>query len=465
VSQKTATTEARTLAGELAKWVRDLRFSELPEEIKTCARKTLLNSVGTAIAAEGLGDVGRALEYAAAENAAGPCTIFVTGHRVPLGTGIFVNGVMYNTLGQEETHLESGTHPAETVASLVLGLGEHLGSSGVEVLEAFVIGIEVATAVAHMELTPGVKYDLCEAPAVFGTVGAGAAAARLMKLDERATANAIGLAANFAAGLSECIKVGTAEYHFSVAMASMHGYMAAQLASLGAIAAPTSLEGAGGFYHLFAGVSVEKLDSYDVIADVLGRLNSVWSIDELIFKPYPVNYFNQVYIDGAKKLVDEHGIVADQIEAVRIEVGTLASLSGALIKPPFPMRESVLGNTGFLVAAMLSRGHVTLDDTKDVAAVDILAIFDKTEIVTIDTLVRCKITVTTSEGEFVFDGDVEGRDYRLSEDELAGIFTEIGPRVLGNEGAATLLAALRSIESYDNISELVGLTVAPASRS
>jgi 2-methylcitrate dehydratase PrpD len=423
-----------------------------------------LNSVGTAVAAEGLGDVDKALQYAAVENSSGPCTIFVTGDRASLATGIFVNGVMYNTLGQEETHLQSGTHPAETVASVVLGLGEHLGSSGVEVLEAFVIGIEVATAVAHMELTPGVKYDLCEAPAVFGTVGAGAAAARLLKLDERATANAIGLAANFAAGLSECIKVGTAEYHFSVAMSNMHGYIAAQLASLGAIAAPTALEGAGGFYHLFAGVPVSKLASYDVIGDVLGRLNSVWSIDELIFKPYPVNYFNQVYIDGAKKLVDEHGLTADKIESVTIEVGTLASLSGALIKPPFAMRESVLGNTGFLVATMLSRGHVTLEDTKDVAADDILAIFDKTEIVTIDTLVRCKITVTTLDGEFVFDGDAEGRDYRLSEDELSGIFTEIVPRVLGDDGAAALLAALRSIENYDNVADVVALTVAPSAR-
>ncbi len=448
-----------TVSDVIAEYVLNCRYEALPTNIKECARKTLLNSVSTAIGAHGLPDVDRALAYAREEGASGPCTTLVTGEKRPLATGIFVNGVMYNTLGQEETHLQSGTHPAETTVPVILGLGEHVHASGVEVLEALVAGVEVTTAVAHMKLTPGVKYDLCEAPAVFGTIGAASAAARLMKLDAHTTAEAVCLAANLAAGLSECIKVGTAEYHFSVAAAGMHGYLAAALARTGAHAAPSSFEGKGGFYHLFAGVPTDKLASYDVAGDVQERLASAWSIDELIFKPYPINYFNSVFVDGARHLARDQGIQANEIDEVVIEVGTLAGFSGAMIRPPFLQRESVLGSTGFLVACMLARGHVTLEDTLDVSAPDIMAIFDKTRILMTDQLVSCRIAVRTASGTSRFDGEVEGRDYRLSEDELGAIASSILPDVLGAERGSELVKSLRMVEGLADISTLIAQTV------
>jgi len=128
---------------------------------------------------------------------------------------------------------------------VVLALAEQLGSSGPEVLGALTIGIETAIAVSSMALVPAVKYDRCEAPAVYGTIGATAAAAKLLGLNMPSTAHALGLAASFAAGLSEGIRVGTDEYHFIVALASQHAELAASLAQRGAIAAATAFEGEG----------------------------------------------------------------------------------------------------------------------------------------------------------------------------------------------------------------------------
>lgn len=453
-------TTDRTLSDAIAGWVVDCEYDSLPDEMKAESRKCLINSVGTAIGSYELDDVQRAIAYGREEGLGGAATGLVTGDRLAPATASFVNGVMYNTLGQEETHLLSGTHPAETVVPALLALGEVRGSSGKEVLEALVVGVDVAIAVARMELTPSVKYDQCEAPAVYGTVGAAAGVAKLAGLDRAGIAEAINLAANFAAGLSECLIVGTGEYHFIVGLAPMHAYMAARLAGQGATAAPTALEGRSGFYHLFGDADREALAGHDVIGDVVGRLESSWSMPEMIYKPYPVNYFNQVFVDGARGLREENGIEADAIRRIRIDIGTLASNSGALIEPPFGRRESVLGSTRFCVAAMLARGRLDVGTTQDFTAPGVMELIDKTEVVTDDGLTTTKIEVETDAGTFRFDGETEGRDYRLPQEEIEGIFRGAAGAVLPEAQVEELLDRLVEVDSVDDVSTLIPLTVA-----
>jgi len=451
----------QTVSQALAEWVVGVNYDTLPDEITAHARKTLVNSIGTAIGAFPLEDVQRAVGYVAAQKVTGPCTVLVSGDRVHAGGASFANGVMFNNLGQEETHLQSGTHPVETTTPVVLAVAEQLGSSGKAVLEALVVGAEVTMAVARMSLTPAVKYDLCEAPAVYGTVGAAAAAAKLLGLDQASTAHALGLAANFAAGLSECIRTGTDEYHFIVAQASAHAELAVRLAEGGAISSATSFEGGGGFYHLFAGVAREVLQGHDVPGDVMSRLGTHWGLPELIYKPYPVNYFNQVFADGALDLRTKNNLTASDVTSVRITVGQLASTSGAMVPPPYSTRGGVLGSTRFCVASMLARGTLGLTDTQDLTATDIAGIMEKTEVVAHDGLTTSRVEVSTVDGQtFTFDGDTEGRDYRLSEPEINDIFRQAVSGILPATQLEELLANLSDVAAAGDIRKIMALTVA-----
>jgi 2-methylcitrate dehydratase PrpD len=453
--------EERTVANGIAEWVHAVRFEDLPGHVQAEARKSLINTVGTSIGAFTLPDVQHTLAYALAEESTGPSTVFVDGSKLPPSTAAFVNGVMANHLGQEETHLISGTHPAETTTPAVLTYAERYGSSGRDVLEAIVVGIEVTVAVARMKLTPPVKYDNCEGPAVYGTIGGAAAVAKLAGLDEQGIAHAIGISANFAAGLSECFQRGTDDYHYSVGLASQHAYMAAILAAQGAAVASTSLEGRGGFYQLFGAASREDLAAYDVYGDVLGRLGQEWAIPELIYKPYPVNFFNQVFIDGARRLREEHDLKPEQVRSVRIELGTLAAGAGATLKPPFTTRGKVLSSTSFGIASMLTRGTLNLADTLDLDAPDILPLVARTEVIADPGLATSRIQITTDDGTFSFDGETEGMDLRLPEDQIVEIARGAASSVLPADRVDRLMAVMESIGDADDVSELMELTTAP----
>ena len=351
------------------------------------------------------------------------------------------------------------THPSETTVPVVLALAEQLGSSGHEVLGALTIGIETAIAVSSMALVPAVKYDRCEAPAVYGTIGATAAAAKLLGLNMPSTAHALGLAASFAAGLSEGIRIGTDEYHFIVALASQHAELAASLAQRGAIAAATAFEGEGGFYHLFPGISREDLADNDAAGDIARRLGHEWGIPQLIYKPYPIHYFNQVFADGALELRARHGLKASEITAIRLTVGPLASTTGALLDPPYRTRSAVLGSTRFCVASILARGTLNLADTLDLTAPDIGALVDRTRVIADDGLTTARIQVTANGQDYQFDGEREGRDYRLGEEEIHEIFRTATEGVLPRDQAAQLLSLLTDVENAKDVRDIVSASV------
>lgn len=447
-----------TLSAAMAEWIVGFDLDSAPPEVREAGRRNLINSIGTAVAAYRLPDVQRLIEIAAEEGVeGGSATILVSGQRTAPALALYPNASLFNVLTQEETHVVSGTHPSETTVPIVLTLGERLGSSGGELLEALVVGIETTVACASMELTPEVKVDNCQGPAVYGTIGAVAAASKLLGFDAEKTQNALGLAVNTAAGLSECVHVGTSEYHFNVPHASVNGYQAAMLAAKGAVAAPTAFEGYAGFYQLFGGADREALAAHDVVGDVMGHLEGdEWGCAEVIYKPYPVYFFNQSLVDGAKKIRESDGFDPAAIESVKLEIGTFAMASGGPNRPPYADRDNVLGASGFCVASMLLRGSLSLPDTQDVAAEDILGLLEKTEIEGVEGLMTAWIEVKTADGsELRFDDETEGRDYRLPTGEVEEIYREAAANVYGEAQSERVLGMLREVEGVGDVGDLV----------
>jgi 2-methylcitrate dehydratase PrpD len=447
------------VAHAIAEWLAELDLDAVPEQTVVATQKALLNSIGTGLAAFELDDVQRALRISTGAGETGPSTVWVDGSRLPTMSALFVNGVMLCTLGQEETHSQSGTHPAETTIPAVLAVAQLRRITGRRMLEAILAGIETTVAVASMELTPPVKYDNCEAPAVYGTVGAAAAAGYAMGLDTETLGHAIALGANLAGGLSECVRVGTSEYHFSVGNASVNGYLGARLGEAGKVAARTSLEGPAGFYQLFGAAPRDALAAHDVVGDVLGSLRRRWAVTECIYKPYPVHFFNQVHIDGARAIRDEHGLMADEVTAIRLTINPLAYASGGPNTGPFDSRESVLGSTSFCVAAMLVRGHVNLHDTLDYADPTIGRLVGLTAVTGSDDMDAARVEVDARGQTFVYDAVVSGRDLRLGIAEIATLFHEVLDGVLPESRRHRIESLVREIRDLADGGELPDLLV------
>lgn len=449
------------LAEAIADWACELRFDDLPAELVAGVKKTLLNSLGTGLGAFELDDVQRALEVVTRDGESGRSSVFVDGRKLPVMSALLVNGAMFNTLGQEETHSFSGTHPAETSIPAVLAIAELRGISGRRALEAILVGVETTVAVASMKLTPPVKYDNCEAPAAYGTIGAAAAAGVALGLDRERLTHAVALGANFAGGLSECVRVGTSEYHYSVANASTHGYLAAVIAEAGKKAAPASLEGPAGFYQLFGASPRDELARHDVVGDVLGTLRRRSGLLECIYKPYPIHFFNQVFADGARVLAERHGLDVERIEAIRLTINPLAYASGGPNTGPFDSRESVLGSTAFCVAAMLCRGRLTLAETLDFGAADVNRLVGLTTVSGSEEMDAARIEIDLAGETVAFDGATEGRDYRLAQEDVSAIFHVALDGILPPTQIDAIEVAVARLDELESASELVTLLSRP----
>src|SRR6476620_12562998 len=91
-------------------------------------------------------------------------------------------------------------HPSAAMTPAVLAEGWALGSSGEEALAAYVAGYEVWALL--QELEPGALHERGFHPtAIWGTLAAAAACARLNRLTVEQARNAIAIAASLAAGV------------------------------------------------------------------------------------------------------------------------------------------------------------------------------------------------------------------------------------------------------------------------
>jgi 2-methylcitrate dehydratase PrpD len=113
--------------------------------------------------------------------------------RVPARSAAFCNGWLGDLLDYEDTQKFGGNHPGATIVPAALAVGQRQGSSGEELLAALVAGYEVANRIAFAVFPSSTLRGFLPTGAS-GTIGAAAAAARLLHLDAEATAHAINIA-------------------------------------------------------------------------------------------------------------------------------------------------------------------------------------------------------------------------------------------------------------------------------
>ena len=144
--------------------------------------------------------------------------------------------------------------------------------------------------------------------------GAGAAAARLLKLDSQQTAMAISLAASQAAGLRQ--NFGTMTKPFHAGLASRSGVTAARLVKAGFTASKDGIEGRFGFMHAFSGGK-----GYDEgrVCNGLGKIFYL-ADDGVEVKKYPCCGSTHLALDALFHLLQRGKVDPSQVEDVEVRV-------------------------------------------------------------------------------------------------------------------------------------------------
>jgi 2-methylcitrate dehydratase PrpD len=336
---------------KIARFIAETDYEKLPREAVEKAKRTALDCVGAALA--GVGEpVSQAVTgYVTKLGGPAQASVFGAGLKVSVQDAALANGCVSHALDYDDCGVKIG-HPSVLVLPAVLSLGEHLGASGKDILTAYILGLEVEGKLAlHAD------FKLMQArlnhQTWYGSIGAAAACAKLLNLDVAKTKMALGIAANFACGLSA--NHGSMAGAMAAGNACRNGVVAVLMAEEGITANPNIIEAKNGFYDTLVGA-----DHYNAehMAEGLGEPFYIES-PGIGLKKYPSCYHTHRALDGVFQLLGEHRLNHESIAEVDVGTSERAMRVLAFSEPSTPYQAKY--SMPYCIAAAVVDHKVTLD--------------------------------------------------------------------------------------------------------
>jgi 2-methylcitrate dehydratase PrpD len=303
--------QAPPVTGILARFVSGHASRGWSDAVEHEAHRTFYNWLGCAIGAARHEAADAALAAVAMLEPAAQASVLGRAERVDMASAALVNGITSHTFDFDDTHLKTIIHPAGPVASAVLALAEQRGAAGRDVIDALVLGIDVACRIGNT-MYPD-HYDRgWHITGSTGTLGAAAGCARLLGLNEQQSTMALGIAASQPVGLRE--QFGTMTKPFHPGAAARAGLMSALLARHGFTASPRALEAPRGFVQV-----VSDKRAWNEVTDALGAR---FEISFNTYKPFACGIVIHPSIDACVQL-REQGVKPEQVQTIELRVHSL----------------------------------------------------------------------------------------------------------------------------------------------
>jgi 2-methylcitrate dehydratase PrpD len=296
----------------LAKFVVNHPSQGWSEAVDEQAHRTFANWMGCAIGASRHPTLEAALRAVMVLKPAPQASILGRSERVDIANAALLNGISSHTFDFDDTHLKTIIHPAGPVASAAYAAHELLGTTGRELIDALVLGIEVSCRVGN-SMYPE-HYDRgWHITGTTGMLGAAASCARLLKLTNEQTQMALGIAASQPVGLRE--QFGTMTKPFHPGGAAKAGLMSALMAREGFTASPRALEAPRGLIQVIS----DKCDWREITEG----LGVHWESALNTYKPFACGIVIHPSIDGCVQLRDQHGVKPADIAKIVLKVHPL----------------------------------------------------------------------------------------------------------------------------------------------
>ncbi len=433
----------------LAKFVVNHPSKGWSDAVDNEAQRTFANWLGCAIGPSEHETLHAAL---AAVNELAPApqaSLLGRKEKVDMANAALLNGISSHTFDFDDTHLKTIIHPAGPVASAILALGEHIGASGREILDALVIGIEVFCRVGNA-VYPN-HYDRgWHITGSTGMLGSAAGCARLMKLNVLQTQMALGIAASTPTGLRE--QFGTMTKPFHPGSAAKAGLMAALMAKHGYTASKRALEAPRGLMQVFS----DKTDW----SEVTENLGQTWEIALNTYKPFACGIVIHPSIDGCVELRNQYKLTAADIEKVTIKVHSLVlELTGK--KTPVTGLESKFSVYHSCAVGLLygqAGEHEYTDEA--VNRPEVLSLRAKVEAIVDDAIAEASsdITILTTDGRTLhvhIKNAIGSVERPMSDVQLKAKFVDQSAPVIGAEKAEQAWNLARNLVDCKDLKALL----------
>jgi len=336
---------------KIARFVVETGYNNMPPDAVERVKRTALDCLGAALA--GIGEPVSQTMIAYATKLGGPAHASIFGAPVKVGVpdAALANGSIAHALDYDDCGVKIG-HPSVLVLPAVLSLGQHIRASGKAILTAYILGLEVEGKLAlHAD------FKLMQArlnhQTWYGSIGAAAACAKLLRLDVEKTRMALGIAGNFACGLAA--NHGSMAGAMAAGNACRNGVTAALMAQEGITANPGIIETKNGFYDTLVGVG--HYDS-ERMAESLGNPFYI-ELPGIGLKKYPSCYHTHRALDGVLQLLEQQRINHQEIAEIDVGTSQRALRVLAFSEPATPYQAKY--SMPYCIAAAVVDHQVTLD--------------------------------------------------------------------------------------------------------
>jgi 2-methylcitrate dehydratase PrpD len=436
----------------LASKAAGLDYDDLPLPARELARQCLLDYFGVGLA--GASDELVRLLLDEMNEAGGTPQASVIGYeaRLPTLSAALVNGAAAHALDYDDVNMAMPGHPSVAILPGLLALAELRGSSGHDVITAFVAGYETACRIGAA-LQPG-HYNLgFHSTGTIGSFGAAAACARLLGLDGETTAMALGIAATQAAGLKS--QFGTMCKPFHAGKAAQNGLLAARLAARGFSSRADIVECVQGF----APTHGPNFSPEVALAEPEGGLHLFANL----FKYHAACYLTHAPIECARRLCEDHRLEPEAIVGITLRLDAscervcniLAPIDG--LQSKFSLRQTVAMALAGIDTASL--GAYSIENARDPRLVNLRAR------VTLDWQHSWPQTVSELELQLAdgrrlrarHDSGIPAADIAQQGRRLAAKFGSLVEPVLGPSRTRELRETIARLDSLADIGTLARL--------
>uniref|UniRef100_A0A8D1GBF3 Cis-aconitate decarboxylase n=2 Tax=Sus scrofa TaxID=9823 RepID=A0A8D1GBF3_PIG len=324
----------KSVTESFAKVIHGLKVGHLTDHVIQRSKRMILDTLGVGFLGTSTEVFHKAGEYSKIYSSSVSSTVWGRpDFRLPPTYAAFVNGVAIHSMDFDDTWYPA-THPSGAVLPVLMALSEALPPSpkcsGLDLLLAFNVGIEVQGRLMHFSKEANDIPKRFHPPSVVGTLGSAAAASKFLGLSMRNCQDALAIAVSHAGAPMANAATQTKPLH--IGNAARHGIEAVFLAMLGLQGNKQVLDMKAGFGAFYANYSPKVLPDPD---------SHTWLLDQqdVAFKIFPAHLATHWVAEAAasvrKHLVRDSTLLPiDHIERIVLRIPNVQ-----YVNRPFPDSE------------------------------------------------------------------------------------------------------------------------------
>jgi 2-methylcitrate dehydratase PrpD len=452
------------ISRELARYIRQVKFADLPLETIEQTKMCILDWIGAALAGAKEKLFHILTDVLLGSGGRPECTIIANGSKTSCLNAALINGTLSYAVKLDQSSPQgSMVHPQPPMIPAALAIAEWKKLRGRDFITATLLGFDIEVRVA-MAVNPSHMGERgFHTTGTCGTFGAATAAAKLMRLNEEQTMCALGIAGTQAAGLTSSLETFSRSLH--AGKAAYNGILAAMLAKKGFTGAAGIFEDEGGFCRAMS-------NTFDLSKLTVG-LGQKYLIRDQRFVRYVTCGAMHAAIDAVIELIEANGIHAEDIESIDARTFPITVDLCGRVQDPKTFSDAQF-SLPFALAIAAIDGKVSIGQLSEKRLKDptVIALAKKVkgsadaEFAALgytgsdDLFQSAKVTIKTNEGKQyhtkvnLHKGSPQNP---FSREELLEKFRSLASRVLSKSRVERIIELVANLEELDSVGKLARL--------